>query len=295
MAAIRRLPPGAVGRAAGRARPGRRPRRATPRPGRRAAARTSVRSRRLATSPSGAPGSSTTASPASAERWKVPLAGETTISQVGVVSITEASPCLAQNARASSSWSGVFRANVSTPGSARLAMPVRVPAGGISRSPVTPRSDMVSMQRSHRTGLRDLADDARASPRDRRGRPGRRGWRSAACAGRGSRRSGASVARWPTAGAMCSVWKAPATLSGTSRALAGGLSAKRLQAAPWCRRPRSGPARCRWPRRDPAPRSRRGPRRGRRRGRRSSRWPSPRPPRPSPCPARARAPWPARR
>ena len=32
-------------------------------------------------------------------------------------------------------------------------MPVRVPAGGISRMPVTPRSDIVSRQRSQRTGL----------------------------------------------------------------------------------------------------------------------------------------------
>ena len=35
----------------------------------------------------------------------------------------------------------------------------------------------------------------------------------------------ARPARWSTAGAMCSVWKAPATLSGISRALAGGSSA----------------------------------------------------------------------
>ena len=38
----------------------------------------------------------------------------------GVVSITEASPCLAQKARASSSWSGVLRAKVSTPGQGAL-------------------------------------------------------------------------------------------------------------------------------------------------------------------------------
>ena len=79
-----------------------------------------MRSRELATSPIVAPGASMSASAASAERWKVPFIGETTISQVGVVSIIEASPCLAQKARASSSWSGVLSANVSTPGQGPL-------------------------------------------------------------------------------------------------------------------------------------------------------------------------------
>ena len=98
-------------------------------------------------------GASSAASTASGCRWKVPLPGETTIRQVGEVSNALASPCLSQKSRAASSWSGVLSANVSTPLRLRLAMPVRVPAGGISRMPVTRRSLMVSMQRSQRTGL----------------------------------------------------------------------------------------------------------------------------------------------
>ena len=42
--------------------------------------------------------------------------------------------------RAASRSSGVFSATLSTPGSARLARPARVPAGGSSIRPVTPRS-----------------------------------------------------------------------------------------------------------------------------------------------------------
>ena len=76
----------------------------------------------------GAPGSSMSASAASAERWKVPFVGETTISQVGVVSIIEASPCLAQKARASSSWSGVLSAK-SRPGHRPLGDPGQGAAG----------------------------------------------------------------------------------------------------------------------------------------------------------------------
>ena len=109
--------------------------------------------RLLATSPIGAPAARTEESAASGEMWKMPLEGATTIRHVGEFSISENSPCLSQNARASSSWSGVLSANVSTPFMARFAMPVRVPAGGISRKPVTPRSSIVSMQRSQRTGL----------------------------------------------------------------------------------------------------------------------------------------------
>ena len=154
----------------------------------------------------------------------MPLAGETTIRQVGVVSICEASPCLSQNARASSSWSGVLRANVSTPLRARLAMPVRVPAGGISRMPVTPRSLIVSMQRSQRTGLAIWPTIRRSTSR-----PSWTTWpsRLEITGVRGScvETERASEARWSTAGAMCVVWKAPATLSGISRALAGGSSA----------------------------------------------------------------------
>ena len=156
----------------------------------------------------------------------MPLNGETTIRQVGLVSMPtpDASPCLAQNARASSSWSGVLSANVSTPLSARLAMPVRVPAGGISRMPVTPRSSIVSMHRSQRTGLA-IWPTIRAST----SRPSWTTWPSrleiTRVRGSWAETERARPARWPTAGAMCSVWNAPATLSGISRALAGGSSA----------------------------------------------------------------------
>ena len=104
-------------------------------------------------------------------------------------------------------------------------MPVRVPAGrhleDAGDAEVGHR--LHAQVPAHRAG--DLADDPRAGPRGRRGRPGRRGWRSAGCAGRASRPSGPAWPGAPTAGAMCSVWKAPATLSGISRALAGGSSA----------------------------------------------------------------------
>ena len=79
------------------------------------AAVTPIRSRRLATSPIGEPDGRTSASAASGAMWKVPLAGETTIRQVGEVSISANSPCLSQNARASSSCSGPLSAKVSTP------------------------------------------------------------------------------------------------------------------------------------------------------------------------------------
>ena len=160
--------------------------------------------------------------------WKVPLIGETTIRQVGVVSMPDASPCLAQNSRAASSWSGVLSAKVSTPLSARLAMPVRVPAGGISRMPVTPRSSMVSRHRSQRTGLA-IWPTIRAST-------SRPSWTTLPSRLEITRVRGSCVdterarpARWPTAGSMWWVWKAPATLSGISRALAGGSSANALE------------------------------------------------------------------
>ena len=88
----------------------------------------------------------------SGARLKTPFIGATSNRQVGLPSSGPPSPCFSTNARASSSWSGVFSANVSTPGIARRAIPVSVPAGGISSMPVTPRSCIVRMQRSQRTG-----------------------------------------------------------------------------------------------------------------------------------------------
>ena len=84
---------------------------------------------------------------------------------------------------------------------------------------------MVSMHRSQRTG-RAIWPTIRATT----SRPSCTIWPSRLEI-RGVRGSWvdtdrASVAMWPTAGAMCSVWNAPATLSGISRALAGGLSAR---------------------------------------------------------------------
>ena len=154
----------------------------------------------------------------------MPLPGETTIRQVGEVSNALASPCLSQKSRAASSWSGVFSANVSTPLRLRLAMPVSVPAGGISRMPVTRRSLMVSMQRSQRTGLA-IWPTMRATT-------SRPSWTTlpSLLEITGMRGSCVDTARasWAsraTAGCMWSVWNAPATLSGVSRALAGGSSA----------------------------------------------------------------------
>ncbi len=185
---------------------------------------TAIRSRRLATSPIRLPEGSTSTSAASSLTWKVPLAGETTIRQVGELSISANSPCLSQNARASSSWSGPLSANVSTPRSARLAIPVRVPAGGISRMPVTPRSAKVSMHRSQRTGLAIWPTIRRSTST-----PSWTTWPSRLetkrVRGSCTDTERASEPRCPTAGSMWWVWNAPATLSGASRAFAGGSSA----------------------------------------------------------------------
>ena len=147
---------GAAGRAAGRGRPGRRPRPATRRSCRRAARSTgglvaqARRRRRPARRARAA-----RALAAGRRRRKVPLAGadQHPPGRRGRRS-GRRSPCFATNARAASSWSGVLSANVSTPGSARLAMPVSVPAGGISSTPVTPRSAIVSHAQvpAHRVG-----------------------------------------------------------------------------------------------------------------------------------------------
>ena len=91
----------------------------------------------------------------SSVRVNWPLPGETTSRQVGlpVIGEAEVAPlCFCTNASASSIWSGVLSANSSTPFRLRLAMPASVPAGGISSSPVTPRSAIAAMHRSQRTG-----------------------------------------------------------------------------------------------------------------------------------------------
>src|SRR5580700_2306609 len=82
----------------------------------------------------------------------VPASGATISRQSGGWLSWPTSCPAASIARACSSSPGVFRATVFTPGSARRARPVRVPAGGSSISAVTPRSAMARMHLSHRTG-----------------------------------------------------------------------------------------------------------------------------------------------
>ena len=106
-----------------------------------------------------------------------------------------------------------------------MTSPVRVPAGGTSSTPVTPRSAMVAMQRSQRTGAATWLT-IRAST-------SRPSWTTAPSRFDSSRVRGswvvtapASRPRTSTAGAMCSVWNAPATSSGRSRAPSGGSACR---------------------------------------------------------------------
>ena len=180
------------------------------------------------------------------DRWKVPLAGETTIRQVGVVSMRRALAVLVAER------AGVVElvGRLEREGLDALQRALGDAGEGAGRRHLEDAGDAEVAHRVHaevpadRAG--DLADDAGAAPRGRRGRR----WpsRLEITGVRGSwidteRASWASVA---TAGAMWSVWKAPATLSGISRALAGGSSAQARRAARGCRRRRSGRGRCRW-------------------------------------------------
>ena len=218
-----------------------------------------------------APAASTSSAAAVGREWKVPLAGRRASARSAWCRCRDASPCLSQNARASSSWSGVLSANVSTPlqgalgdageGAGRRHLE---DAGDAEVAPSSPcRGPSGPGWRSGRRSGR--------APRGRRGRPGRRGWRSRGCAGRGSTRSGRASARWPTAGAMCSVWKAPATLSGISRALAGGSAANASSCSSGAGGDDLAGAVVVGRGEAVLRRARRGPRRGRRRGRRSCR------------------------
>src|SRR5918997_1953959 len=188
---------------------------------------TGISSRRLRTMPTVLRLGSTVSASTSSVRTNWPLPGETTSRQVGfpAIGVAEATrPCWCTKASASSSWSGVFNANSSTPFRLRLASPVRVPAGGISSSPVTPRSAIVARHRSQRTGEATWPTSRRSTSR-----PSCTTWPSALDSSRvrGSWvvMARARLARWATAGSMCTVWKAPATLSGISRARAGGAAA----------------------------------------------------------------------
>ena len=143
---------------------------------------------------------------------------------------SESARCSAMSSRAASSWSGVLIASCATPGSARRARPVRVPAGGSSMIAVTPRSAMVRMHRSQRTGAATWAMmrsshslpvvTAAPSASD-----------SSVIAGSLTGTLAAASRSAATAGAMCRVWKAPATCSGRSRAPAGGAAAKASRSA----------------------------------------------------------------
>ena len=231
--------------AAGRGRPGRRPRRATRRPGRRAATVTSVLVAQRATTVADR------GVPAPACRrpgrrcgapcpWRGDHQPPGRPASSGSASSPGPSACLATNSRAASSWSGVLSAKVSTPVRARLAMPVRVPAGGTSSMPGDARvRAIVSMHRSQRTGLATW-------PTIRR-RTSRPSWTTAPSRletrrVRGSRveiaRPAGRAGRRPAPCARCG--RRPATLSGT----AGRRRAASAANAPSCSRV---PAATIWP------------------------------------------------
>ena len=203
-------PRGAGGAAAGRGRPGRRPRRATRRPGRRAARRRRCGRAGWRRRRSAAPGASSSAAAASSDRWKVPLAGETTIRQVGRgLDLRRPRRASRRTSRASSSWSGVLSANVSTP----LQRALGDAGEGAGGRHLEDAGDaevghgLHAEVPAHRAG--DLADDpgehvaavvddlavvvgdqrgARVVGRDRAGQRGRGGRRRAPCARCGRRR-----------------------------------------------------------------------------------------------------------
>ena len=111
-----------------------------------------------------------------------------------------------------------------TPGRPRRARPVSVPAGGSSISAVTPRVAIVRMHASQRTGAATCATmrDSQSGPEVTMA-PSR--FDSSTIRGSLTVMALAAMLRSATAGAMCTVWKAPATDSGRSRAPAGGSAA----------------------------------------------------------------------
>ena len=125
-------------------------------------------------------------------------------------------------------------------------MPASVPAGGISSRPVTPRSAIVSMHRSQRTGraiwptirrqhLAAVVDDLAVAVGDQ-----------AACAGRGSTTERASVADVADGrGHVLGVERAGDAERDQPR-LGRRVVGEGLRAARGCRRRRSGRRRCRW-------------------------------------------------
>src|SRR5215472_8960442 len=130
----------------------------------------------------------------------------------------------ASSSRAAPRSPGPFRARVCTPGSARRARPVSVPAGGSSISAVTPRPAMVCMHRSHRTGVLTCVTirSSQSGPL-RTTLPSRLD--STVSTGLCTATVAAASRSASTAGPMWLVWNAPATDSGRSRACGGGSAA----------------------------------------------------------------------
>lgn len=121
---------------------------------------------------------------------------------------------------------GVFSARVFTPGSARLASPVRVPPGQTSISAVAPSSWKVSMHRSQRTGFATWPTSrCTTSAPVVTTLPSL--FETYAIFGSTGLRASAACASFATAGAMWCVWNAPATFRATTRRTPSGLSASR--------------------------------------------------------------------
>src|SRR6201996_8841982 len=126
--------------------------------------------------------------------------------------------------RAASRSSGVLTACSVTPGRDRRAMPVSVPAGGSSISAWTPRPARVCWHWSQRTGAATWPTMRSSQSAPVVTTVPSRSDSSTIC-GSLTLTVPAAVRSASTAGAMCTVWKAPATDSGRSRALGGGSAA----------------------------------------------------------------------
>ena len=153
-------------------------------------------------------------------------------------------PCSLRDAcrsRAASRSSGVLSASVSTPGSARLARSGQ----RAGRRHLDDPGDAELGHRLHAQvpahRVAHLADEPVEHLAAARHHVAVAVGEQPACAGR-ARRHGPGVAprAISTAGAMCSVWNAPATYSGMTRALAGGSAAKAASCS-------SVPAATTWP------------------------------------------------
>ena len=145
-----------------------------------------------------------------------------------------------RSASAATRSSGVLTATAGTPRRARLARPDERPGRGELDDAADARLGERGHAQvpAHRRG--DLVDEqiaVRGSGCDRRSR---RGWSRSAATGRVARPQRPPAAASSTAGAMKSVWKAPATASGMTRVPAGGSAASACSAS-------SAPAATSWP------------------------------------------------